>query len=97
MGKKDEELETSSEAAAVTFDVEELTFADLEDFEEVTGADLLQVVEKGSTSAKVLAGLLWIARRRTEPGLTFDTVRGMRVTELATVFPKAAEAAAPSS
>lgn len=78
---------------AVMFDLDALTFQDLEDFEDATGQDLMAVAQQGgTTSAKALAALVWIAKRQHDPDLTLDAVKRLKVSELAVVFPEAEEA-----
>ncbi|HET7486835.1 MAG TPA: hypothetical protein VFJ85_02835 [Acidimicrobiales bacterium] len=52
----------------------DLSALDAKDFRAAVGVSLAQVMTNGSTDLDVLAGLVWLARRRRERGLAYKTV-----------------------
>lgn len=64
-----------------------LTVADIEDVETVLGIDFADVndaLRESSTGGRlrILAALVWVHRRRHEPGYTFDQARNLPPDEL---------------
>lgn len=52
----------------------QLTAIDAKDFRNVTGQKLIDVVRRGPTELDEAAGLVWLVRRKREPGLPFEAV-----------------------
>lgn len=84
----------------IAFDYDSLTMADLEDFEDVTGANLLALLQSGAGddggyevafTAKQLTALMWIVRRQRDPSFTLAEARAMKITDIPAI-----EVAAPS-
>jgi hypothetical protein len=68
---------------------DDLTVGDLEDFEDIVGRPIGEVLPRTRAeakgwvpSAKVLKALVFIAKRRDDPGFTIEDARRVRVTEL---------------
>lgn len=61
--------------------LEDLSFGDAEDVEDVTGLPVGMV----QTTAKGLRGLVWVVLRKTNPSLTFEQTRSL---PLSTIIPK---------
>lgn len=71
-------------------DSTKLTLADLEDFEEATGADLMELeaeLKSAKTGARmrILAALVWIYRRKSDPDFTLEAARAMPLDEVVEV------------
>ncbi len=71
----------SDTALAITVDgtthtirLANLTAIDAKDFRAAVGVSLAQAMSEGSTDLDVVAGLVWLARRKTERGLPYATV-----------------------
>lgn len=77
----------------VRFDYDSLTMADLEDFEEATGANLLVLLRSGDEAdgynvnftAKQLTALMWIVRRQHDPTFTLTDARAMKITDIPSI------------
>lgn len=65
----------------LTFDFDELTVGDIEDFEDACGIPIFEV-KQGSVPTKALAPLIWISERRNNPAFTLDDARKVRVSDL---------------
>jgi hypothetical protein len=52
----------------------ELTAIDARDFHAAIGQRLLDVFRRGPQDLDEIAGLVWIVRRRKEPGMPFEVV-----------------------
>lgn len=56
-------------------DFSDLTAIDSKDFRQAVGLPLMSVLTNpADADLDVFAGLVWLARRKTEPGLTYETV-----------------------
>lgn len=67
----------------LALDVEALTIGDLEDFQDVTGKSLGDVLGEGhGGDMKVLKAIVWIAKRQQDPTTTLDDVRSIRFADL---------------
>lgn len=65
------------------FDVNDLTLEELCDLEDAIGDEnLYGKLAEGKVSAKAMVGLVWIIRRRDEPGFSFDDAKKLKVTDL---------------
>ena len=76
----DKELTVNLESAA-----DDLTFEDMEDIENLSGhpiGDFPQFGGQVSLTAKMLRALAFIALRGSNPGLTFDDVKKIKVGSL---------------
>lgn len=73
----------------VKLDFDSLSVGDLLDFEEKTGANLIetttQMEKTGQAPMKALVGLLWICRRSEDPSYSYEDARKMKITELAEI------------
>lgn len=68
-------------AVAITVDGErylirlsDLTAIDAGDFRRAVGTSLVSVMSEGSADLDVIAGLVWLARRKRERGLKYEDV-----------------------
>lgn len=62
---------------------EDLSVGEVCDLEDATGKSFMEVADglrRGSMSS--MMGLLWVVRRRDEPGLAFEDLRAVRVSDL---------------
>lgn len=67
----------------------DLTFGDLEDFEQFTGKGLMDTFDTVGTNGNVQAldvksvvGLLWISGRQQDPSFTLEQARKVKISEL---------------
>ena len=70
-------------ALHLTLDLETFTLGELEDLEEATGMgweEVVERVERGNPSVKMLTAVLWIVRRRDDPAFTLADARATRIT-----------------
>lgn len=67
---------------ALEFDPNSLTLQEMCDLEEATGENAYSSLAGGVPSAKTLAGLVWIVKRRTDPGFSFDDAKKLKVSDL---------------
>lgn len=72
---------TDSPTLAITVDgtthtvrLAQLTAIDAKEFRAAVGVSLAQAMAEGSTDLDVVAGLVWLARRKRERGLAFAKV-----------------------
>lgn len=69
----------------IKLDPNDLTFGDMEDFEQETGEPLLAALDalgKNQASAKTLIGLVWVCQRQIDPGFSMDDARKVRLSDL---------------
>lgn len=73
----------------ISLDPNDLTFGDMEDFEQFTGQGLMDTFAKvgesgdlNGLSVKAVVGLLWICGRQGDPAFTVDDARKVKLTEL---------------
>jgi hypothetical protein len=66
----------------LTFDVESLTLADIEDFEDVAGIPISALSVGAGVPTKALTAFAWIITRRTQPGMTLADAREMKLSEV---------------
>lgn len=64
------------------FDLNELTLQEMCDLEEATGENAYSALSGGAPSAKILVGLVWLIKRRAEPGFSFDDAKKLKVVDL---------------
>lgn len=83
-------------ATDFTFDADLLTVGDLIDFEEVTGVSFDAAFTGGTVSAKAMAALAWIMRRRDDPAFTFTDARNLTLDEVLAMIPTAEEGEGPN-
>ncbi|HWA67161.1 MAG TPA: hypothetical protein VG899_12435 [Mycobacteriales bacterium] len=93
MAPKQPKAASTAPSSSITFNPNDLSVNDLVDFEEATGKDLFEVlptdakaVEDWRPSAKVMRALLWIARRREQPGLTLLEAGDLTIEEFVLDF-----------
>ena len=75
------------EATEVAIDVDVFTIGDLEDYEDATGFNLINVVRSMGESGdmphpRAMRGLMWLVTRRNDPDCTFESLRDIKVTDL---------------
>jgi hypothetical protein len=66
-------------------DVNRFTLAELEDLEDATGMTFTQLGEKlssGDYSIKLLRAVVWILRRRDEPGYSLEQAREVQLSDI---------------
>lgn len=69
----------------IKLDIDELTFGDMEDFEEFAGVPLMeamQQVQAGQMPLKPAIGLIWICQRAINPNFTLDDARKVKLNDL---------------
>lgn len=76
---------------SIDIDIDGMTLGEMELVEDLTGLGLDQIGEvmaKPGPKVKVLAALAFVVKRRTDPDVTLEQVKNMRIT-LADADPKA--------
>ena len=53
---------------------DELSAKDAKDFRHETGSSLATVFLEGTVDLDIIAGLLWLERRKTNPKVTYDSI-----------------------
>lgn len=87
----------------IRFDLNALSLADAEDLEEYTGISIVGiegVLKSGSVPTRLLTGMVWIARRQTDPSFTLAQARELKLADLNVELerlPKAEAAGAAAS
>jgi len=79
----------------IALDIEQMTLADLEFFEEQSGLSI-EDLSQGRFTTKAILALITIDRRRTDPAYTMDDARKLKFGEVefaAAADPTAGEAA----
>ena len=66
----------------MNFDINDLTIGEVADIEEATGKSITSLFEEGTSQARVMQAIIWVARRREEPKLTFAEVGNMTFAEM---------------
>jgi hypothetical protein len=64
------------------FDVNELTLGEIETIEEIVGRDVLRDLARGTPGGKTLVAVVYVIKKRTDPDVTLDDVRGLKVNAL---------------
>ena len=77
------------------FDLDDFDLGELCDIEDATGFRVTDLKPGESPPLKVIAGMIWIMRRRENPTYTFEQVRRLKMDELADTFPKGPAVEAP--
>ena len=75
----------SDQPIHLELDVNRFTLAELEDLEEATGMSFVQLGERlqsGDYPIKLLRALVWILRRRTDPGFTLEDARELSLGDI---------------
>jgi hypothetical protein len=80
---------TLVDETVLALDPDSLTIGDLEDFEEIVGRDLFEVLPKNEAEAegwqpgvKVIKALVFLTQRRVNPDFTLADARNVKVTQL---------------
>lgn len=84
----------------ITIDLNSLTLGDVEDLEEYCGVPIMELegrLRSNRLSTRMLTGLVWIMRRKTEPEFTIAQARELKFTEFDVAYPKAGADAAEAS
>lgn len=71
--------------AVLDFNVDDLSLGDCIDVEEITGEPVFlsfAAAQTGGLSAKAMAALVWVIKRRSDPTFTFDDAKAIRVASL---------------
>jgi hypothetical protein len=63
--------------------IESMTLGDIEDFEELGQVPFGNLIVQENLTFRALRALVFVLRRRHEPGLAFDDLREMTVSDLA--------------
>jgi hypothetical protein len=73
-------------------DMDDLTIGDLEDVEKATGmpfpdiAAALATADEAMPPIPIVKALIWVTRRKSEPGYTLDDTRDLKLSELGELF-----------
>lgn len=70
----DSALEITLDGETFTLRFSDLTAIDAKDFRAAVGIPLTAAMTEGVTDLDIIAGLVWLARRRRERGLAYATV-----------------------
>jgi hypothetical protein len=70
----------------MNFDINDLTIGEVADIEEATGKAIGDLFGEGTSQARTMQAILWIVRRRDEPGLTFEQAGDMTFAEMNEAF-----------
>ena len=63
----------------IVIDANSLTLGELEEIEDLTGRNVTAELGKGTPSARTLTALIWVIKRRTDPGFTIEDARKINV------------------
>ncbi len=66
----------------LTVDPDDLTFDELEEFEDLVGTSVDDAFGTGQPRAKAMKALVWIMGRRSNPELTLADVGAMKISEV---------------
>lgn len=71
------------------FDIDDLTIGEMEDLEEAAGISVGQLGEltTSNISAKTLKAIAWVMARRSDPTITLDDMRDVKVKALGVSLP----------
>jgi hypothetical protein len=69
-------------AEVLEFDVNDLTLGEIETIEEIVGHDVLRELGRGTPGVKTLLAVVYVIKRRSDPDVTLDDVRGLKVNML---------------
>jgi hypothetical protein len=72
----------------ITIDFDELTLGDVEQLEEIAGPEAADRALEGKVGGKALVALAYITLRKTNPEVTLDDVRKVKVAALNESAPK---------
>lgn len=75
-------LPADSESTIVDLNFDNLTFEDLDVIQQGTGLVMADLAPEGKASAKGLAALVWLEKRKTNPNLQFDSVMKMPISRV---------------
>lgn len=67
----------------MTLSADDLSFRELRDLEREVGRPFGELFPEGKPSAEGLAGMFWLAQRRTNPAFTFDEALDTKLKVLA--------------
>lgn len=70
----------------MNFDINDLTIGEIADIEEATGKGISDLFADGTSQARVMQAVVWIARRREDASFTFADAGNMTFTELNEAF-----------
>jgi len=79
-----------SDVLSLSIDIDSMTLGEMETVEELTGLGLDEIgaaMSMPGPKVKILMALAYVVKRRTEPEITLDAIRAMRV-ELEDADPK---------
>ena len=65
----------------LTFDVDSMTLGEVEEFEELTGLSLEDLMS-GRRTTKAMSTLIYLQERRTNPEYTIEDARALKISEL---------------
>ena len=61
------------------FDVNNFTFGEIEQIEEIVGRDVMHELGRGKPSVKTVLAMIYVVKRRTDPTFTLEEARAMKV------------------
>ena len=73
----------------IQLDFDSLTLDECEQIEDATGMSIIQVMDMDEITAKTAKVLVWIMRRRQEPGIKIEDCGSMKLVELVDFLAKA--------
>lgn len=69
------------------FDLTEMNIGELADFEEVTGRDPMNLPAEFNPTVKDILAFAWIMGKRSNPAMTLEEARAIRLEDLAELVP----------
>lgn len=63
----------------LSFDINDLTWGELETIEEIVGRDVMRELGRGTPSVKTIVAVVYVVKRRTDPAFTLDDARTLKV------------------
>ena len=72
-------------ANVLDLSVDDLSLADLIDVEDITGEPAFMTfaaAQNGGMTAKAMAALVWVTKRKTDPTFTFEDAKAVKVSTL---------------
>lgn len=70
---------SKEKAEVLELNFESLTFGELCDIEDAVGAESASTLLGGKPSPKAVTAAIWIVKRRSDPGVTFDAVKALNI------------------
>lgn len=67
----------------IEFDFDDLTIAEVETIEDITGISIDQIQAKGTPQGKVLRAIVYVVNHRANPDFTIEDAGNVKVTAVA--------------